>query len=356
MSRESDVIGKCTAAADSLTKRFYFMTSLVGDDLDCLLTRYDTEHSEPTEGQADRVRPVQGRVGHGEHDERERESSHCQGIEYGQEIQQGDDDGRQDDDDDDDTASLSIESDVRDETLRHSDTVNKSLNEISQQHPGAVRRQSAPCLDLDLDSTRIDVDLLGHWPTTYDLEQNDNTIPTVSAPLCDVSVTRTKLRRNTDDAEDIGIQRQRHSSRMTTNSQPISDQTETTGNRISFDRKLIDEIDAVMARNGCKPLRHSASTARTAHSPAHVSTACFSHGPAKSPESGSGATYDHAHSDHVTGTVDQSGESHNSCDVEDCERRLRRRNTSTGRKRRRRRTRVKHETAAAAAAATVTGL
>lgn len=320
MSRDRDVIGRC-AAADSPTKRFYFMTSPVDDEFE---TRYyDTEHSSK---QTDRQRDE-----HGEKDEQgngERETS--REMEYEQEIQQADDNRRQDDDD-----KTLLRIDAKDENFRHTDTVDKSLKKISQQHPEAIIRQSEPCLnldpyldlDLDLDLTLIDVDTFCHGPTTNDF-QKDDTISTISVLPCDVSATQTKYGRSTKNADDIQFQRQSHSLPMTKNSQPIGHETETTGNRISFDRKLIDEIDAVMARNGCKPLHRGATG--TAHSSAYSQI------------------YEHTHADQ---TVNRSGESHQSCDVEDCGGKSGhgRTGSSIGRRRRRRRMRVKHEMAPAVA-------
>jgi len=338
MSRDSDVIGRCANAADSPTKRFYFMTSLDDDvdelqqqeqqqqqqrvDDECLLNNErrcddDDDDDGGRHGQAQGQREVHHGEKHRERDEQEQRNGErdrgWRERERGQELPQSEEDEHQDfdDDDDDDDDDDGDDFGVNEETLCQSDIADPTeynLCEIFQPCPGTDRPPSTS-------------DLMMNVLETVDQLYN---VPAVSPPISDVLITQTKPNvtpRTTDNIEDIRIDRQRHSLPLTTSHQPISDETET-GNRISFDRKLIDEIDAAMAQNGYKTLRRAAS-----------------------------GTHGSAHSDHVTQTVNKSGESH-PCDLDDCQSRSR---GKTGKRRHHGLSVInKHEQTAAAA--TVTGL
>jgi len=185
-------------------------------------------------------------------------------------------------DDDDDYDNVSVDSSVSDaneETLCQSedlDPTSRSLQELSQLHPRIVRRPPAADRRLDAFETaeqQVEVD-----------------IRDVSAsPLCDDSSVS-----QTCPAE--------------------------TGNRIAFDRKLIDEIDAAIAQNGYRTLRRGATS----------------------------GIQGSADSDHVT-TRSQG----HPCDLDECRSRSRR---GTAGKRRRNRPPIgsRHQQTAAAAATTNT--
>jgi len=291
-SRSNDVMSTCVGG-DCATSHYYVMTA-VDDDVDqqlrqndCTLlntqrtiisVRTDNDRHTATaaadeddddddeqfqqQRQTLRETEVHETKRHGDeegqaqvqtHSQRVRqERGHVQGLQDNDDDDDDDDDDNDDDDDDDDDATAVVSSmDASDETFRQSDIPTSITHNL--QHNTQL-------------SERLDTDL------TADTDRVPSVLETaeqhVSAPPGDVSSTTSE---NIDENQ---IQQQHHTLPLTTDNQPINDRTET-GNRISFDRKLIEEIDAAMHaqndyRTSCRP---GYNTAQSKHcrGPAHSS-------------------------------------------------------------------------------------
>jgi len=317
-SRGSDVINRCadSSAADSPTRHFYFMTSvdddvveleqqLVKEDQRSITTeavrvsqrsqtrqdkRHDDDDDVEEEEEEENQRPPQRKTEvhrDGEEDgrrQRQRKTER-QGREDEPELQQQDEDENKDDDDDDDDDDdllLSNNLDVNDETLCQADVATpakcSSSQEMCRSLSRTIRPQSRPEQTINILAT---------------VEQLYN-VAELSPPLRNISRTQA------ENIEEYRLYQQRHALPLTTDHRPISDENETE-NKIGFDRKLIDEIDAEMAQNGFK-------TSRFWTSKSTGSKHCVDR---KRPPQGS------SHRDHVTPPVkDGQGRL---CDAEDSE-------------------------------------
>jgi len=250
-SRGSDVINRCadSSAVDSPTRHFYFMTSvdddvveleqqLVKEDQRSLTTetvpvsqrsqtrqdkRHDDDEEEEEEEEEENQRPPQRKTEvhrDGEEDgrrqrQRQRKTKR-QETEDEPELQQQDEDENKDDDDDDDDAQ-----------------------EMCQSLSRTIRPQSRPEQTINILET---------------VEQVYN-VAELSPPLRNISRTQA------ENIEEYRIYQQRHAIHalpLTTGYQPISDENETE-NKIGFDRKLIDAIDAEIAQTGFKTSRFRTS-------------------------------------------------------------------------------------------------
>jgi len=244
-SRGSDVIGRCFVDAEkspvveAVTRRFYVMTTLdddvvdvddcvehAGDENCSLQTRtIRVDHRDDTgrdrHGAADFAAPVahNGDNDDGDDDEKERQRK--------QVLSDQEDDK---DEVTDDERQVSGNSDSNDETLRLSDD-DQTSPRYSRQSSFRIVRQ---------DGTRAGKE------TAVENEMNTQ------------NVSRgTELERDSTGKTAEYIDRNRVEPRTTTSHRPVSDDT-ATGNKISFDRKLVDEIDAAMAQNGYKALSNRA--------------------------------------------------------------------------------------------------
>ena len=241
-SRNVDVIDRCVDVNQSSpTRHFYFMTTL-DDDLDQpVIGLYDetigvnghqkqTEDDRPNNDEAaaaataadgDEEKPrelylrqEQGRTKPKSHKQRNNRNDELR-------LQQRyeDDSGHKDDEDDED--------DLNDVTICQSTISTPAKHSLQQPPSETLRLHSLPNSTLVISETAA-------------LVQN---IPEVFRPLCSTFTTQP------ESVKESRIQQQYHSLPMTTNNQPISDENEPV-NEVRFDRKLIDEIDAVMAQNG----------------------------------------------------------------------------------------------------------
>jgi len=251
----NDVISRCAEAGlDSPTKRFYIMTTLDDDVIDvadcgqqqtivdhfCASVYHCDIHEDRTAAAADddddECEDEQKRL--------RREGRCHEEVQNDNEVESDDDD----DDDDDDNDSHSVVgfnqyvfSEISDRNVLlqyQSDNLElarKSLPEIPQQKSRTPRLRPRP----------------NQMSGSTDIADHVQNMTQDCLRVCNISGMQTKLQLDPKASENVEKNQNRTKNQSAT--LQISDDSET-GNRISFDRKLIDDIDAAMAENGCKTL------------------------------------------------------------------------------------------------------
>jgi len=305
-SRGHDVIGRCAADAEksgsAATRRcFYVMTTLDDDVTDCVIANDDVVDAEDRRERAGDRSPQTAviRVSHRADAVPEgRDAASATAADDDSDDDGGDDDGERRRERDH-ILSLQLEVDTDDakcderlSVSNHSDSNDETLC-LSDDDQTSPKRKVSQIVPFGQDGT------VWGQETAAEKEPSIRNISRASADVTETEPVQGVARAAPENTEQSRVQ----PSVLSTSQQPIGDDDTGSGNRITFDRKLVDEIDAaMMAQNGYKSLLLRAEmSAKTRSKHSVVEQRLNPHGS--------------AHGDHVTTPVNKS----DPCRVEEME-------------------------------------